>query len=234
MLDETTNIDKSLLIQILRFFIEKETDSWFITNYDKHNGLFITLHTSELVSDSERNISYHWQRTQTTDMSQNEEFIRWNRDYKISEITAFDVFSPEERLKIELLRIQSHFDSNKKKVVTKQQAVDNFSKTLKKGDRVWYNKMPAIITYKHKGDELKFTINVKDTYYKYVPASLLYPRIKKNLSHIEVPKKYQEMSTTQLLRLRTSYGFLPDVIKAELEKREHIKKKSKTKVYGSK
>lgn len=236
MLDERKNIDKSLLIQILHFFIEKESDSWFITNYETRDS-FITIYTSELIFDSERNISYHWQRAQTTDISRNEEFIRWNRDYKISEITddSFDVFSPEERLKIELLRIQSHFDSNKKKVVTKQQAVDNFSKTLKKGDRVWYNKMPAIITYKHKGDELKFTINVKDTYYKYVPASQLYPRIKKDLSHIEVPKKYQEMSTTQLLRLRTSYdGVLPDVIKAELEKREHIKKKSKTKVYGSK
>ena len=76
--------------------------------------------------------------------------------------------------------------------------------------------------------------NVKDTYYKYVPASQLYPRIKKDLSHIEIPKKFQDMSTTDLLRLRSSYGVLPDVIKAELDKREHIKKKSKTKIYGTK
>ena len=242
MLDIDENIDKSTVIQILQYFIQKECEGWFITDFKiRAPGWFTTevlvdLYTSELMFDQDRGIKYHWQRTQSTNPFKIDEFIIWLRNYKISEINddSFDAFSHEERLRIELLRIQSHFDSNKKKVITKEDAIKEYNKTLKQGDRVYFNQMPGIITYKHQGDELKFTINVKDTYYKYVPASQLYPRIKKDLSHIEIPKKFQDMSTTDLLRLRSSYGFLPDVIKAELDKREHIKKKSKTKIYGTK
>lgn len=236
MLDIDQNIDKASAIQILHYYTQKECDGWFITDVKFRQSDFIDLYTSELIFDQERGVNYHWQRIQTTNPYKVDEFIVWLRDYKISEINdeSFDPFSHEERLKIELLRIQSHFDSNKKKVISRNDAINEYTKSLKKGDRVYFNKMPGIITYKHKGDELKFTINVKDTYYKYVPASQLYPRIKKDLSHIEVPKKYQDMSTTDLLRLRTSYGTLPDIIKAELNKREHIKKKPKTKIYGSK
>ncbi len=239
MLDSQQNIDKSLLIQILQFFMEKECHNWFITDYKLNHNSFITLYTSELVHDNDRQIDYHWQRQQTTDINQNEDFTRWVRDYRISQINddSFDIFSYEERLKIELLRIQSHFDSNKKKVITRNQAIDEANKNFKLGDRIWFNRMPGFITYKHKGEELKFTINVKDTYYKYVPASSLTPRMKKDLSHIEVPKKYQEMTTKELLgiakRIRKShYGRIGDVIKAELNKREHVKKKTKTKIYG--
>lgn len=240
MLDLDQNIDKSSVIQILHYFMQKESDGWFITDFKviapgSTSETLINLYTSELMFDSERGINYHWQRTQSTNPYKVDEFIIWLRNYKISQITddSFDAFSHEDRLKIELLRIQSHFDSNKKKVITKSKAIEEFNKTLKEGDRVTFNRMPGIITYKHQGDELKFTINVKDTYYKYVPASQLYPRIKKDLSHIEIPQKYKQMSTTELLNLRSSFGYLPDEVKAELDKREHIKKKTKTKIYGS-
>jgi len=236
MLGFERNIDKASVIQILHYFMQKECDGWFITDFKVQSSDLIDLRTSELMFDQERQINYHWQRTQSTEPYKLDEFIIWLRNYKITEINdeSFDAFSHEDRLKIELLRIQSHFDSNKKKVISRNDAINQHNKNLKEGDRVYFNTMPGIISYKHKGDELKFTINVKDTYYKYVPASKLYPRIKKDLSHIEVPKKYQEMSTTDLLRLRTTHGVLPDVIKAELSKREHIKKKPKTKIYGSK
>jgi hypothetical protein len=240
MLDFDENIYKASVIQILHYFIQKECDGWFITDFKvlapgSTTDTLVNLYTSELMFDQERGINYHWQRTQSTNPYKVDEFIIWLRDYKISEINdeSLDTFSHEDRLKIELLRIQSHFDSNKKKVITREEAIKERNKNLKEGDRVYFNTMPGIISYKHKGDELKFTINVKNTYYKYVPASKLIPRIKKDLSHIEVPKKYQEMSTTQLLNLRR-YGSLPDVIKAELNKREHIKRKPKTKIYGSK
>jgi hypothetical protein len=234
MLDFEGNINKASVIQILHYFMQKECEGWFITDFKVRSSDLIDLYASELIFDQERGIHYHWQRTQTTNPYGIDEFITWLRDYKISEINdeSIDPFSHEDRLKIELLRIQSHFDSNRKKVINKEEAIRERNKNLKEGDRVFFNRMPGIITYKHKGDELKFTVNVKDTYYKYVPYSQLIPRIKKDLSHIEVPKEYQGMSTKELLNLRSSFGYLSDEVKAELDKREHIKRKPKTKIYG--
>ena len=77
----------------------------------------VQLETGELVFDSDRQIHYHWVRSQITDPNQSDEYKTWLRDYKISEINdeSLDPFSYEERLKIELLRIETHFDKNKKK-----------------------------------------------------------------------------------------------------------------------
>jgi hypothetical protein len=238
MIEPSENINKSELIQILKFYISKESSGWFIIGYNPiyQDNIHIELTTAELTCDQSRDIHYHISQKRVENPYKQEEFTIWLRDYRINEINddSLSSFSHDDSLKIELLRIQSHFDSNKNKIITKNEAIKEYSKNLKKGDRVLYKNMPGIITYKHESEEPKFTINIKDTYYKYVPGSILIKRIKKDLSHIQVPKEIQKLSTIEILNLlkkshRLHQGFAPDVLKAELNKREHIKRKSKTK-----
>jgi preprotein translocase subunit YajC len=229
------NINKSELIQILRFYISKESKGWFIIGVKPiyQNNLHIELVTAELTCDQARNIHYHRVQKCVENPSRSIDFLSWLRDFKITEITdeSIDSFSHIDRLKIELLKIESHFRDNENKVITKDQAIQEYIENLKKGDRVLYKNMPGIITYKHK-DDIKFTVNVKDTYYKYIHGSQLIKKIKRDLSHIEVPIEIQQLTTMKLLKmLKKSHnlhkGFAPDVIKAELNKREHIKRKPK-------
>ncbi len=122
-------------------------------------------------------------------------------------------------------------------------AIKEYSTRFKSGDKIKYKNMPGIITYRHKGDDLKFTIKVGTTYHKYVLYHELIRKIKKDYSNILIPKEFKEMSTTNLLFLlkeSRKYGYRTErfptlsnvnydieMIKAELSNREHIKNKKK-------
>ena len=231
------NINKSELIQILRFYMSKESNGWFIIGFKpiyNMNSISIDLKTAELTCDQVRNIHYHRIQKSLESPSKSTDFLSWLRDFRIQEINdnSIDSFSYNDRLKIELLKIESHFHDNESRVISKENATYEYIKNLKKGDRILYKNMPGIITYKHKGDDIKFTVNIKDNYHKYIPGSQLIKRVKKDLSHIEIPIEIQKLTTMELLKmLKKSHnlykGFAPDAIKAELNKREHIKTKPK-------
>lgn len=227
-----TNLQPSEYLIVMKYLLSKETENWFIYDFtsikfkaeliDSMVGPWVDFRAAEWMG------TYHWHRSEVVNLSQDPLYLHFVRDYKIEQIDCNDVLSTTH---IELLRIQSRLEKNRSKVITKSRYDDNIRKSLKVGDRVWYNSESGIITYQHRGKDLKFTVRVKDTFTKYVPYNMLRPREVTDYSHIQIPDKIKKLTTKQLLATRIQ-GRLSDVVKAELQNREHIKRKTKTKEYG--
>lgn len=210
------------IIQLLRLLI---TEFNIIDVYVKGDNISITTSNIEDVDGLKYNRSSRF----SLDVN-DEKYFSEIRDIKIDDAISNDYFTSEQRLKVELLRLIGIIESNRFNTVSIDDAKKEFAKKLKPGDRVLYKNMPGIITYIHKGDNLKFTINVKDTYYKYVTYNSILPRVKRDLSHIIVPEEIKKLSTIDLLkRLKRTYSngygyYNGDAYRAELSTREHIKK----------
>ena len=239
--DNLTTSEKSYIIQMLRFNISMEKEDWFITDFkvEKSDKIYIKLLTAGVHKDSNRKTIYHTEMWGTSEAYELPNYKSWAREYKISQINdeSIDTFTYEQNIKLDLLRIQSHFDSNKSKLISRSKSEEEYINSFKVGDRITYKNMRGFITYKHTGDEPKFTINIKDTYYKYVPGIHIFKREKQDLSNVVVPDDIKKLSTHELLsKLKRSQktGCSPQILKAELQKREHIKNKVTTKIYGSK
>ena len=227
-----TNLEPSEYLIVMKYLLSKETENWFIYDFtsikfkaeliDDMVGPWVDFKAAEWMG------TYHWHRSEVVNLSQDPLYLHFVRDYKIEQINCNDALSTTH---IELLRIQSRLEKNRSKVITKSRYDDNIRKSLKVGDRVWYNSEPGTITYKHKGEDVKYTVRVKDTYTKYVPYWMLILREKKDYSHVQIPDSIKKLTTKQLLNKRVK-GHLCDVYKAELQNREHIKRKTKTKEYG--
>lgn len=227
-----TNLQPSEYLIVMKYLLSKETDKWMIYDFtsikfkaeliDGMVGPWVDFKAAEWMGQ------YHWHRSEVTNLSQDPLYLQFVRDYKIQQIYSTDLLSTTH---IELLRIESHLEKNRSKLVTKSRYDDNIRKSLKVGDRVWYNNEPGIITYQHRGKDLKFTVRVKDTFTKYVPYNMIRPREVIDYSHIQIPEEIKKLTTKQLLSTRIQ-GRLSDVVKAELQSREHIKGKIKTKEYG--
>lgn len=235
-------ITKPQLIQYLLFLIQKESTAWFITDY-KVKDRYLEISTHELITDPTRNIDFHWNKSEIVDVEKLDEFKIWNRDTTIEDILIDEpqLFSNDDNIKLKLLRIQSHFDKNKTKIISKESAIKEYSNRLKVGDKITYKNMPGIIIYQHKGDELKFTIKMGNKYLKYINANELVRKIKNDYSNIDIPNQIKELKTTDLLFLLkesriTGYrserfrsllniNYNSDTLRAELSTREHIKNK---------
>lgn len=235
-------ITKPQLIQYLLFLIQKESTAWFITDY-KVKDKYLEISTHELITDSKININYHWNRSEVVDIEKMDEFKVWNRDTTIEDILKdeIQIFSNEDNIKLKLLRIQSHFDKNKTKIISRESAIKEYCNRLKVGDKITYKNMPGIITYRHKGDELKFTIKMGNKYLKYINAYELVKRVKRDYSNVDTPLQIKELKTTDLLfllkesritvykteRFRSllNINYNSDTLRAELSTREHIKHK---------
>lgn len=245
------SLSKIELIQSLRYILDNQTSDNILLEY-KSDKMGLYVKTAETTTEPVRNIKFHEIRSRWLitfrentgqDFRDSSDYKTWLRDYKISELHSEDSFPRKERQEIELLRIKTELEKNKIKVVTKQDSLNSYFDSLKIGDRVSYNNMPGIITYRHKeSNPAKFTINIKDTYHKYVPGDKVFPRDKEDLSDINVPDEVKKLTTKELLsRLdecrkwtisRTKPTYSTEVLKAELQTREHIKKTKKTIEYG--
>jgi hypothetical protein len=227
-----TNLIESEYLIVMKYLFTKETDNYFIYDFTS------ILVRSDLVSDmfgpfvdfraAEWMGNYHWLRSEVVNLSQDPSYLQFVRDYKINQIDTND---PLSTTRIELLRVESHLIKNQSKIIHKTDYDKSIKLNFKEGDKVWFNREPGIITYKHRGKEIKFTVRVKDTYTKYVPYNMLTPRQTKDYSSVKIPQEIKKLTTQQLLNKRRN-GYLSDVVKAELQNREHIKRKTKIKEYG--
>jgi hypothetical protein len=238
-------LTKPEIIQYLRYNLSTQTEDNFIIGYDVtkyilndgKKGEVLVINTAVSNTDPSRKTKYHSIRRNNFSPDTSE-FKVWLRDYKISILNDDEVspFTSKENQEIEILRIQRELDSNKLKIISQSQAIQKYIDSIKVGDRVSYKNMPGIITYKHReSSPTKFTINIKDTYYKYVPGEEIFPREVADLSHLTVPEEYKKLTTKELMARLKEYqkACAPrDLIKAELQTREHIKKTKKTFIYG--
>jgi len=242
-------LSKVELIQSLKYVLSNQNNDNILLEYrsDKY-GLYVK--TAETKTEQPRNLKFHEIRSRyliqfnSHDFRETSDFKVWLRDYKITELNSeVDAFTRKERQEIELLRIKTELEKNKLKVITRQDALNSYFDSIKIGDRVSYNNMPGIITYRHMdSNPAKFTINIKDTFHRYVPGDKIFPRNVEDLSHIDVPDEVKKLTTKELLaRLdecrqwtisRTKPTHSTEVYKAELQTREHIKKIKKTIDYG--
>lgn len=228
-----TNLTESEYLIVMKYLFSKETDNWFVYDFtsiklraeliDSMVGPFVDFRAAEWMGN------YHWLRSEVTNLSQDPNYLQFVRNYKINQIDCND---PLSTVKIELLRVDSHLKKNQSKIIHKSDYDKTIKLNFKEGDKVWYNKEPGIITYKHRGKETKFTVRCKDTFTKYVPYWLLTPRQTKDYSQVQIPNSIKKLTTKELLATRNYHGQLSEVVKAELQTREHIKRKTKIKEYG--
>lgn len=106
-------------------------------------------------------------------------------------------------------------------------AKKEYTEKFKVGDRVYYKNNPGIITFKHSDkSELaptKFSVQVKDTEFRYVCGLELVERKKQDLSDIEIDPNLNKLSTEKLLKMyRRQRG--NRYIKRILEEREHVQR----------
>lgn len=226
-----TNLTNMELIIPMKYLLSLGTNTYMVykinsirTKGDSHSGDLVAIYMSaEMTSDGT-----HWEHRNIVNLSQDLKYIEFVRDFKINQIQSTDCWESD---KVEILRIESRLNKNRSKIITRKSLTDQKLKELKPGDSVWFKGEPGIISYRHRGSEIKYTVNVKDTYTKYVPYSKLSLRVVIDYSHIEIPEEIKKLKTGQLLSKRHN-GYLPNVIKAELQTREHIKRKVKIKEYG--
>jgi len=222
------NLEKTEIILPIKYILSKETKDYLILGFNsilsKDDGVFIDYRSAEWQTSS----NHHFVRSELVNLSNDVGYLIFARDYKINQIESFET---TDTAGIELLRIQSKLTKNESKVITKADLDKKERLSFEPGDRVWYQNEPGVISYKHKGDEVKYTVNVKDTFTKYVPYWKLSKRVVKDYSHIVVPEEVKKMHTKQILNKRVQ-GHLSDIYKAELQNREHVKKKKKIKEYG--
>lgn len=233
-----TNLTDFEILMVMKYLISKESTNWFIYDFISINfkpnlvddmvGPWVDFRSAEWMGD------YHWVRSEVCNLSQDKEYLNFVRDYKINQINSED--HPLSTTKIELLRVDSHLSKNRSKVKYKHNYDEDIKRNFKVGDKVWFNNEPGIITYRHleKSDGIvKYTVNVKNTFTKYVPYNLLSPRHVRDYSSVNVPDSIKKLTTLQLLNTRNR-GVLSTVVKAELQNRENIKRKKITKIYGKK
>jgi hypothetical protein len=223
---------KQKLVEYLKYCLFKSTDENFIVDYRPDKFLVAEIH---IESDGPRQLKYHTNRWYyfSEDMPG---YVQFSRDYRIGLLTEEHFYTRDDRLEIEMLEIKTQLEKNKLKVKSRRGSIYEYVNSLKVGDRVSYKNMPGFITYSHVGtNPKKFTVNVKDTYYKYVPGEEIFPRDKEDLSHIKVPDEVRKMTTKELMSRmkelqRVGYG--REIYKAELQNREHIRKTKKTFLYS--
>lgn len=228
-----TNLTQSEYLIVMKYLLSKERYNWFIYDFtsiklrpeliDSMVGPMVDFRSADWMGD------YHWVRSEVVNLSQDPNYSKFVRDYKINQINCED---PLSTTKIELLRIESHLRKNISKIIHKSDYDKSIKLNFKLGDKVWYNNEPGIITYKHCGEEIKFTVRCKDIFTKYVPYWLLTPRETKDYSQVTIPESIKKLTTKELLATRNYHGQLSEVVKAELQTREHVKRKTKVKEYG--
>jgi hypothetical protein len=124
----------SELIHYLNFLISKESKDWFIVGFQIIESKLI-INSAELVEDLNRHIHYHITQRKAFESIIEDDYKIWLRDTKISEINdnTFDTFTHQERIKLELLRIKTHFINNKSKIVTKDDSLAQYNNSMKEG-----------------------------------------------------------------------------------------------------
>ena len=161
------------------------------------------------------------------------------RDNKIDDILSstmtldsFDVeeylYTPDQKEKIEILR--NHKQKEKDKWKSLSNAKKDYSETFKIGQRIWYKHQPGIITFKHS-DKLdnqitRWSIQVKDTEFRYVDGTSLLKREKRDLSWVKIDPDLNKLSTDKLLKMFKSKRVKGNGnirIQRILDEREHIK-----------
>ena len=108
---------------MLRFNISMEKEDRFITDFkvEKSDKIYIKLLTASVHKDSNRKTIYHTEMWGTSEAYDLPNYKSWARGYKISQINdeSLDTFTYEQNIKLDLLRIQSHFVLQSVKTIRK-------------------------------------------------------------------------------------------------------------------
>ncbi len=154
--------------------------------------------------------------------------------------TDFDVesiiYTPEQQEKLYKLRNEVYeraygFDELER---LKKEYSDSFSI----GQKVYYNNRIGVITFKHENKNNKeqfWSVKIENTEYRYISGTRLLNRVSEDLSHIEVNKELDKLSTVKLLKMykrkmKFNYGQGDIKIKRILQDREHVEKKGEVKI----
>jgi hypothetical protein len=114
----------------------------------------------------------------------------------------------------------------------------DYSNSFRTGQRVYYNNTVGLITFKHENSNNKeqmWSIKIDNIEYRYIKGSKLLKRAFEDLSHIEVDKELNKISTDKLLKMyrkgiKVNCGRGDIKIKRILNDREHIEKKGEVKI----
>jgi len=156
------------------------------------------------------------------------------------------IYSDEQREKLEKLRKNREYENNLR---TEKQYLLDKQNSFKKGDSVWFGKMPGKITFvggKNKEGVVKYTVKMQDdAEHRFVSGSDIEPR--KVRPQIEIPKnptdrkffleyvvRYKKMSTERLIKQKNKNwnNINGDCLEKEaiiyvLQSREHHTRKNK-------